>query len=390
MSRSVRKLGAAAARSVALASLCAWLAAFAAAQSNDPERPTPAVSNEIAGRIAPLDVGDSRRTRHFYAFSAQQGDLEMTVESVNLEGDVDLFTAASLRPLAKVTLFAGLGSPVTRTVFIRRAEPLVLRVQARTPNDSEGSYRIRLGGTFVAAAAPSTAEGEPAETAAAAPAPRTGRRVTSTGARIEEPRPEPTPAPEVAEAAPEATPEPAPPPASTRRTTGRGRANTREGARRGGARTTTGGGARDAERPREESAAREGTSAEPAAAPETRTTAEDAAPRADARNSRSRSARGRTGETARRGGQASSDAARTSADAAPGAETAAPAAPAPTGLELPGTRLVLELREGGRVEREMSEVRRVTVERGQIVVLLRSGRAERHPLSDVLRMSIEP
>jgi hypothetical protein len=38
----------------------------------------------------------------------------------------------------------------------------------------------------------------------------------------------------------------------------------------------------------------------------------------------------------------------------------------------------------------MSEVRRVAVERGLIVVTLRSGRVERQPLSNVTRMSIEP
>ncbi|MCA1613047.1 MAG: hypothetical protein LC800_02600 [Acidobacteria bacterium] len=51
---------------------------------------------------------------------------------------------------------------------------------------------------------------------------------------------------------------------------------------------------------------------------------------------------------------------------------------------------MLELREGGQFVREMSEVRRVTVERGFVVVLLKTGRTERQPLANVLRMSIEP
>jgi hypothetical protein len=311
-------------------------------------------------------VGDPRRTRHFYAFGAQQGDFELTVEGSNLEGDVDLFTAVTQRPLAKVTLYAGLGSAVTRTVFLRRAESLVLRVQARTPNDAEGSYRIRLGGTFipaVAANADAATEPLPAESAASSPVRTTGRRVTATGARIEEPRPEPTP-------------ETAAPATSSRRTTGRGRAGARRAGSRAGAtpnRTTT-----DAERPRDEAAARE----EPAETPTAPATEEAAPARTNPRGSRARAPRGRTG-AAGRGGQ-------TPTDAAPEAATAEPSAPAPTGLELPGTRLVLELREGGRVEREMSDVRRVTVERGQIVVTLRSGRVERQPLSNVLRMSIEP
>jgi hypothetical protein len=377
MSRSERKIGSAARRVIVLALQFAVLAVGAAAQSSDPEQPTPALSSEITGRIAPRDVGDSRRTRHFYTFGAQSGDLELTVEGSNLEGDVDLFTAVTLRPLAKVTLYAGLGSAVTRTVFLRRAESLILRVQARTPNDAEGSYRIRLGSTFVPAVAASTtetAEPSPAESAAASPArTTTGRRVTSTGARIDEPRPEPTPDVAIAAATPEATPEPAPTPSG--RTTGRGRTGMRRAGSRAG--TTPNTATRDAERPRDETAARDETPAEtsPAATPE-----ETAPARTNTRTNRGRAARGRAG-AARRGGQ-------TQADAAPEAATAEPAAP--TGLELPGTRLVLELREGGRLEREMSEVRRVTVERGLIVITLRSGRIERQPLSNVLRMSIEP
>ncbi|HLL73952.1 MAG TPA: hypothetical protein VK421_01540 [Pyrinomonadaceae bacterium] len=361
----------------------AALAVCAAAQSSDPEQPTPTLSSEITGRIAPRDVGDPRRTRHFYAFGAQQGDLEITVEGTNLEGDVDLFTAATLRPLAKVTLYAGLGAPVTRTVFMRRPESLVLRVQARTPNDAEGSYRIRLGGTFVPAVASNTTtpEPSPAESAAASPArAATGRRVTSTGARIDEPRQEPTPEAAVARVEePAATPEPAAPSTPPRRTTTRGRAGTREGTRRGSSRAGTAAdrAARDAERSRDEAAARE----EPAAETPPATTREEAAASPATRTNRTRPPRGRTGGTARRGGQAP-------AETEPNAATTEPAAP--TGLELPGTRLVLELREGGRVEREMSEVRRVAVERGMIVITHKSGRTERQPLSNVLRMSIEP
>jgi hypothetical protein len=379
MSRSKRKIEASARRLVALALQLTLAAVCAAAQSSDPERPTPALSNEIAGRIAPRDAGDSRRTRHFYAFGAQPGDLELTVEGNNLEGDVDLFAAGTLRPLAKVTLYAGLGSAVTRTVFLRSAESFVLRVQARTPNDAEGSYRIRLGSTFVPAAASTTEtnEASPAESAAASPAGTTsGRRVTSTGARIDEPRPEPTPDAAIAAATPEAKPEPAPTPP---RRTARGRAGARRASQRAGAAANTA--TRDAERPRDETAARDlETPAETSPPP---TPEEAAPPRPNTRTTRGRAARGRAG-AARRGGQAQ-------ADAAPDAATPEAAAPAaPTGLELPGTRLVLELREGGRLEREMSEVRRVTVERGQIVVTLKSGRIERQPLANVLRMSIEP
>ena len=370
MSRSEKQIGSAARRFVALALQLALLAFCAAAQSSDQEQPTPALSGEITGRIAPRDVGDSRRTRHFYTFGAGQGDLELSVEGNNLEGEVDLFAANSFRPLAKVTLYAGLGSPVARTVFLRRAEQLVLRVQARTPNDAEGSYRIRLGGVFIpAVASNATAAPEPSPSETAAASGTTGRRVTSTGARIDEPKPEPTP---VAVAEPEATPEPS---ATPTRRPARGRAGARRAGTRAGTNRTT----------RDEAAARaESPGATPAAEASPSTTPEDPAPpRTNTRTTRGRPARGRTGTPPRQGGQ-------TPADAAPNAATTEPAAPAPTGLELPGTRLVLELREGGRLEREMSEVRRVTVERGLIVITLRNGRVERQSLANVLRMSIEP
>lgn len=380
-------MGWAARRAIALALQFAVFGVCAAGQSSDPEQPTPALSGEITGRIAPRDLGDSRRTRHFYTFGAGQGDLELTVEGSNLEGEVDLFAAVTLRPLAKVTLYAGLGSSVSRSVFLRRAESLVLRVQARTPNDAEGSYRIRLGGTFVPAVAANSAaapEPSPAESAAATtPRSPSGRRVTATGARIDEPRPEPTPDRAAAEeTAPEATPEPA---ATPPRRTARGRAGTREGARRAGTRSGANRTTRDAERRRDETAARDeppaaapNAEASPTPAPEETTSA-----RTNTRTNRGRAPRGRAGAATRRGAQ-------TPADAAPNAATTEPAAPAPTGLEVPGTRLVLELREGGRLEREMSEVRRVTVERGQIVITLRNGGIERQPLANVLRMSIEP
>ncbi|HYE65901.1 MAG TPA: hypothetical protein VD966_09970, partial [Pyrinomonadaceae bacterium] len=78
-------------------------------------------------------------------------------------------------------LYAGLGSSVTRTVFLRRAESLVLRVQARTPNDAEGFYRIRFGSTFVPAVASTTETPEPpdgvtGESVTAATAPQQTRR----------------------------------------------------------------------------------------------------------------------------------------------------------------------------------------------------------------------
>src|SRR2546423_8768575 len=115
------------------------------AQSSDLNNPTPVVSDEIEGRIAPRDLGDPRLTTYFYTFSGTQGDIIITVESNNLEGAVDLFLVQSLRPLTQITLFAtGSATGVSKSVFLRTAETLVLRVHARTPNDTDGTYRIRF------------------------------------------------------------------------------------------------------------------------------------------------------------------------------------------------------------------------------------------------------
>ncbi|HZG52239.1 MAG TPA: hypothetical protein VEZ40_08885, partial [Pyrinomonadaceae bacterium] len=207
------------------------------AQSIDLNSPTPVLSNEIAGSIAPLDIGDARSTRFFYTFNGLPGDLELTVESYNLEGDVDIFLAGNMRPLTKVTLYAGTSSNRSaKTVYLRRDEPLILRVQARTPNDAEGTYRIRLGGAFRPASPLATDAGAPGESTAANASPastapggnRNVRRVSSVGARIAEP------VAEVAQeerATLEATPEAMP--AAAKKTPAAPRpARTRSGARR--------------------------------------------------------------------------------------------------------------------------------------------------------------
>src|SRR5918999_5864537 len=63
------------------------------AQSIDPNAPSPVRSNSVDGRIAARDLGDARQTDHYYAFTGTPGDLLITVQSKNLNGDVDVFTA---------------------------------------------------------------------------------------------------------------------------------------------------------------------------------------------------------------------------------------------------------------------------------------------------------
>src|SRR5947209_9261510 len=166
------------------------LSVSAAAQSTDAEYPTLIRSNEISGTITPRDVGDPRLTRYFYSFTGTPGDLIVTVESHNLEGDVDVFTAGTLRPLGKISMYAGVStSGGTKTIYLRTRESLILRVEARTPNDNEGGFRVRFDGTFepISRDIPDPEPVVPTVSSASK-----GRRVTATGARIEEPEPQPT------------------------------------------------------------------------------------------------------------------------------------------------------------------------------------------------------
>src|SRR5215211_409167 len=101
------------------------------AQSIDPNAPSPVRSNNVTGRIAARDLGDARLTDHYYSFTGTPGDLLITVNSTNLNGDIDVFTAGTLRPLLKLTLYAEIGTPVTKGIYLRKREDLILRVEAQ-------------------------------------------------------------------------------------------------------------------------------------------------------------------------------------------------------------------------------------------------------------------
>ncbi|HEY9401734.1 MAG TPA: hypothetical protein VIQ24_03500 [Pyrinomonadaceae bacterium] len=358
------------------------------AQSVDLNSPTPVVSNEIAGSIAPLDIGDARSTRFFYTFNGLPGDLELTVESYNLEGDVDIFLAGNLRPLAKVTLYAGASSTrSTKTIYLRRDEPLILRVQARTPNDAEGTYRIRFGGAFRPAARLATEATAPEESTAANPSPavaatganRKVKRVTSVGARIDEP------VVEVAKEEPAATPEatPVPPPAVAKKTP----TNPRPARTRAGSRRTS----------RSEAARRNppNTEARNDEASKTAATNPDAADDGARRDTgaaepSARPERARPVRVPRARANRNSTAARRTDDPAaagsvPESPAETPSSPAPASV-----RLVLVMRDGETFERDMAGIRRVTVENGVLIIVSKTGKTERQPMNAVLRMSIEP
>src|SRR5688572_24245903 len=304
-------------------------AASLCAQSLDASTPAPVRSNTVTGSIAARDLGDARLTNHYYAFTGTPGDLLITVQSQNLNGDIDVFTAGTLRPLLKLTLYAEISTPTTKSIYLRRREDLVLRIEARSPNNEEGKYRLIFGGSFEPIiGGPEIAENETPEVPKTEPTttdPRV-KRVTSAGARIPEPE---RPVTEVAAApSPEPTPEPTPE-------------------------------AKPVESPRTEEA-------KPAE------TENVAPPRRNPRRPAPRRPTPRSTETART------------------VETPKPEEPKPEPEPETGPRLVIETTDGTLINRAMSGIRRVTVENGQVVVFGRDGKISRFLLADVVRMSIAP
>lgn len=356
-----------------------------AAQSGDLNAPTPVTTNELNARIAPRDLGDARRTSHFYTFNGTQGDLSVTIESLNLDGVVDLFLASGLRPLTQITLFAGGGAlSVTKTVFLRKEETLVLRVQARTPNDEAGTYKIRLAGTFVPAANVAAATTQTETTAANdAPPQPTGRgvrRVNSAGARIEEPVTDaPKPEASVGAAAPETT-------ARETATSTRAPATKRTPTRRGRATGRT-----ETARRTPPASERKPATGEPTTPTETEAKRTETVEPAPVKPETARAPRTKTSRPPRN--TRTKEAAKRTAEPTKGTPPAAAtteAAKEAAAPQLGATRLVIEVRDGPKVEHEMSSVNRVTVVNQLIVVVLKNGRTERYPLTNVLRMTIEP
>ncbi len=302
-------------------------------QSTDVGSPTPVRSNSVTGKIAVRDLGDSRLTDHYYAFTGTPGDLLITVQSSNLNGDIDVFTAVTLRPLLKLSLYAESTSPVTKGIYLRKREDLILRVEARSPNDDPGTYRLYFGGAFEPLpGGPDIAEGE-AEATSEKPevAAQKGRRVSSVGARIEEPEP---PVKEVAAApTPQPTPEPTPE-------------------------------AKTVEVPKPVEAEKSTAEAE-------------APPRPSARSTRGRRPTSRRPPPAREAPPAA-------------AEEPKPSPPAAEPEVEVGPRLIIETNDGTLINRSMSTVKRVNIENGQVVVTGKDGKISRVLLINVVRMTIAP
>jgi hypothetical protein len=335
-------------RLTAVCLFCFAMALSSHAQSTNIDFPTPVETNEVRGVIEARDIGDPRLTRHYFLLAATQGDLFLSVESNNLNGDVDLFTAGSLRPLTKLNIFAGLSTTSSsKSVFLRLRESLILRVEARSASDEPGSYRVRFSGGFEpVAASTSDIETSDPKVSDSRGNNRNVRRVNSAGARINLPLPEVASATNPTEDVPPATVEGekdapvknnvTPPPAPAK--------------------------------PKTTKTLRVARNKPPVKPPVKPTENPPAKPAA-------RSTRRKPSTTVKKTEP----------------ETVTPPPPSPTTPEpVFNPRLIIETRDGIRIERYMSEVRRVTVEKGQLIVITIDGRIERRAMTSVLRVTIEP
>lgn len=162
-------------------------------QSNNQLFPTPVTSNEINGKIKARDIGDSRLTTYFYAFNGEQGDVFINVVTNNFSGDIDIFSNDGAKTLTKIVVYADSSATETgRVVYLRKSEKLLLRIEGRTPNDDEATFRIKFAGSFRAITDGKTVE-EP-KLPEIKQDTSTGIRVNSVGTIIEV-IPKPTPQP---------------------------------------------------------------------------------------------------------------------------------------------------------------------------------------------------
>jgi len=118
-------------------------------QSDDPAFPTPITTNEISGVIPARDIGDPRLTTYYFIFNGNRGDVFLNIVTNNFNGQIDVFTAQGQNPRTKVTIYADNPERETgRVIYQRQPEQLIVRIQGRTPNDDPASYQLKFAGSF--------------------------------------------------------------------------------------------------------------------------------------------------------------------------------------------------------------------------------------------------
>lgn len=331
-----------------------FCAFFADAQSTDQSFPTPVLSSEIGGKIAARDLGDSRLTTYFYVFNGTQGDIFINVKTANLDGDIDVFAAENLRPLTKITVFSDASQNETgRVVYLRKPEKLILRVQGRSPNDNPATFSFKFAGSFAPAVV--TVNDAP-ETPEVKTENQSDIIVNSVGTIIGI-KPKPTPEPK------ETVAENVPPKNRTRKTPKKSENKETENSET-----------------KKETVAEEKTTKEPEdvsenpAKPAVAATENVAEENTPAANKKTTPVKRKTKSGANK------NAGKSAAN-----ENKKPAEPNP----LENVQLVILFKDGTKIERPMSEVLRVGVDKGVLTLITKDGKIARYSILDVAKMTIE-
>jgi hypothetical protein len=335
------------------------------AQSTDQAYPTAVTTNEVSGIVKARDIGDARLTTYFYTFGGDQGDIFVNIVSKNFNGDVDIFIADGLRPLSKIVVYADAAETETgRVLYLRKPEKLLLRIEGRTPNDDPASFRIKFGGSFVAAV--DTGEEQP-ELPTVTIEDKTRVKVNSVGTIVAiEPKPKRTPRP--------LPPVAAKPKEETKET----KADERVSAK-----------PKDAGSPAEER--EEPKPAKPEVIvtediPESVSTKPEvkkpAAPRT--RSRRKVTAKPET-TTAGEPSDTKASTPKTTAKRPARTVKTPPTGPDP----LAQIHLRIEFKDGGTIEKAMSDVLRFSVDRGILTIIFKDGSISRYPITDIAKTTIE-
>ncbi|MGD9560955.1 MAG: hypothetical protein AB7F88_01900 [Pyrinomonadaceae bacterium] len=344
-------------------------------QSTTQQFPTPITSNEISGVVQARDLGDSRLTTYYYALNGEQGDLFINLVTRNFTGDIDLFKADGLQPMTKIVVYADYADSETgRAIYLRKPEKLLLRVQGRTPNDNEATFRLKFAGSFVAMRAEDVPAGPEAPRVAARGDEPV--RVNSVGTIIPAP-PKPVEAPETvadtpkveAESVANAEPETSKPSDDARvpeRTEPRPVVVVSDPIK-------------PDVKPKAIAARRKASRKRPPA----RKAAVDAKTEKPAPAATAETAKSETRST-----DDDSPSFRTLTDRPrKAARSKKVVEPKPDPLE--SINLVVQFKDGTTLEKKMSEVSRFSVDKGVLVVVLKGGGTSRFPITDVEKVTIQ-
>jgi hypothetical protein len=352
------------------------------AQSTNQAYPTAITSNEITGRITARDVGDSRLTSYFYVFGGGQGDVFINVQATNFNGDVDVFTQGNLKPLTKITVYADdTTSETGRVVYLRQPAKLILRIEGRTPNDEAATFRIKFAGSFEPAQA--VAENSAPETPEVKSENQTDVRVNSVGTILEI-KPKPLPSPKETVAKKEVKPK-------NRKSTGtpENNKNTEEKEVASDSKENTTEEAKNEERKQETAVKKAEVEAEKSNVPVvivTDNTAKKDEKKTDREVSTEENkekAVGKTTETEAQNNPENSGATAVKSKA----RTQSKKVKEPNPLE--NIRLIILFKDGTKIERAMSEVIKVGVDKGTLTVIAKDGSIGRYSILDVAKMTIE-